>query len=216
MENSLGGDPLVPLATRAAPEQSTHVTGALKEDYMLGFTSITAAVIAGILGLSPPNRAGSAVGPATDLPPGTTIPVTLDQDIPIKEDQFGQTFPAHVTRDVVVNGKVTVPEGSPAKVKLVPSSEKSDNVTLRLAEVRTNEGTQTVNSSDARPDTERSHKGLGKKTGIGAAAGAVVGAITGAGIVKGAVVGAGGGLAWGLLGGQKQIGRDTQLEFSTK
>jgi hypothetical protein len=189
---------------------------ALKEDDMLGFTSITAAAVAGILGLSPPNRAGSALGPAIDLPPGTTIPVTLDQDIPIKQEQFGQMFPAHVTRDVVVNGKVTVAEGSPAKVKLVPSSEKSDNVTLRLAEVRTNGGTQTVNSSDARPDTERSHKGLGKKTGIGAAAGAVVGAITGVGIVKGAVVGAGGGLAWGLLGGQKQIGRDTQLEFSTK
>jgi hypothetical protein len=101
-------------------------------------------------------------------------------------------------------------------VKLVPSSEKEDNVTLQLAEVRVNGQNQSVNSSDARPDTERSHDGLGKKTGIGAAAGAVVGAITGVGLVKGAVLGAGGGLAWGLLSGSKQIGRDTQVEFQTK
>jgi len=35
-------------------------------------------------------------------------------------------------------------------------------------------------------------------------------------LVKGAVLGAGGGLAWGLLSGSKQIGRDTQVEFQTK
>ena len=199
---------------------------------MRGMKSITMAAIVGaqMLGMTPglahartvnswahPGPTAPVVGRAVvDLPPGTTIPVTIDQDIPLKQEQFGQTFPAHVTRDVVVNGKVTGPAGSPAKVKLVPSTEKSDNVTLRLAEVRANGETQSVNSSDARPDTERSHQGLGKKTGIGAAAGAVVGAITGVGIVKGAVVGAGGGLAWGLLGGPKQIGKDTQVEFSTK
>jgi hypothetical protein len=153
---------------------------------------------------------------AVDIPPGTSIPITLDQDIPVKQDQFGREFPAHVTRDVTIDSKVTIPEGTPGSVKLVPSSEKSDNVTLRLVELRVNGETQSVKTGDARPDTERSHHGLGEKTGIGAAAGAVVGAITGAGIVKGAVVGAGGGLAWGLLGGGKQIGRDTRVEFHTK
>lgn len=153
---------------------------------------------------------------AVDIPPGTSVPVTLDQDIPIKQEQVGQTFTAHVTRDVVVNDKVVVPEGSPAKVKLVPSSEKSDNATLQLAELRVNGEAQSVKSGDAHPDTERSHNGLAKKTGIGAAAGAVIGAVTGAGLVKGALVGAGGGLAWGYFGGSKQIGKDTQLEFSVK
>jgi len=183
---------------------------------MLGITSIAGAALVGVLSLSPRVAALPASGTGIDIPPGTSVPVTLDQDIPLKQDQFGQTFDAHVTRDVVVNGKVSVPEGSPAKVKLVPSSEKEDNVTLQLAEVRVNGQNQSVNSSDARPDTERSHDGLGKKTGIGAAAGAVVGAITGVGLVKGAVLGAGGGLAWGLLSGSKQIGRDTQVEFQTK
>lgn len=153
---------------------------------------------------------------AVDIPPGTSIPVTLDRDIPVKQEEFDRTFPAHVTRDVTIDNRVAIPEGTPARVKLVPSSEKDDNVTLRLVELRVGGKTQTVKTGDARPDTKRSHHGLGEKTGIGAAAGAVVGAITGAGIVKGAVVGAGGGLAWGLLGGQKQIGRDTQVEFQTE
>jgi hypothetical protein len=153
---------------------------------------------------------------AIDIPPGTTIPVTLDEDIPLKQEQIGQTFTAHVTRDVSVNGSVAVPEGSPAKVKLVPSSEKENTATLQLTEVRVNGENRSVKTSDAHPDSERSHSGLAKKTGIGAAAGAVIGAITGAGIVKGAIIGAGGGLAWGWFGGSKQIGKDTRVEFAVK
>lgn len=195
-------------------------------------TRYFATAIAGVLALgarSPaPAHAGSydagpsrpvlagTYGSTVDIPPGTTIPVTLDEDIPIKREQFGKTFTAHVTRDVTINGNVALPEGAPAQVELVPSSEKSDNVSLRLVEVRVGGETQKVKTGDARPDTERSHHGLAEKTGIGAAAGAVVGAITGAGVVKGAVVGAGGGLAWGLLGGGKQIGRDTRVEFQSK
>lgn len=153
---------------------------------------------------------------AIDIPPGTTIPVTLDEDVPLKQEQIGKTFTAHVTRDVSVNNSVAVAEGSPAKVKLVPSSEKENTATLQLVEVRVNGENQSVKTSDAHADSERSHNGLAKKTGIGAAAGAVVGAITGAGVLKGAIVGAGGGLAWGYFGGSKQIGKDTQVEFAVK
>ena len=182
---------------------------------------ITVGLVAGLLALI---EWGPAFGvqparlaePAVDIPPGTSIPITLDRDVPVKQEEFDRTFPAHVTRDVTIDNRVAIPEGTPARVKLVPSSDKDDNVTLRLVELRVGGKTQSVKTGDARPDTERSHHGLGEKTGIGAAAGAVVGAITGAGIVKGAVVGAGGGLAWGLLGGQKQIGRDTQVEFQTE
>jgi hypothetical protein len=182
---------------------------------MSGMRYLAIATVLGLpaLGMSAPSSAG---GPTVEIPPGTSIPVTIDQDIPIKQEQVGQTFPAHVTRDVTVNGSVVVPQGSPAKVKLVPSSENKDNATLQLAEVRVNGDNQELKTSDARADTERSHKGMGKKTAIGAAAGAVIGAVTGAGLVKGAIVGAGGGLAWGYFGGSKQIGKDTQLEFSVK
>ncbi|HTK42698.1 MAG TPA: hypothetical protein VL287_13990 [Gemmatimonadales bacterium] len=184
---------------------------------MFGLPSIAVAALAGVLSLNGPGPTVSSSRPAVNLPPGTSVPVTIDQDIPLKKDQFGQVFPAHVTRNVVVNGKVSVPEGTPAKVKLVQSADSAGNeaATLQLAEVQVDGKSQTVSSSNARPDSERSHEGWEKKTGIGAAAGAVVGAITGVGLVKGAVLGAGGGLAWGLLGGGKQIGKDTQVEFQT-
>src|SRR5690242_7623852 len=72
---------------------------------------------------------------AINIPPGTSIPITVDRDIPIQQEQFGQTFPAHVTRDVTIDSKVSIPEGTPARVRLVPSSETSDNVTLQLVEL---------------------------------------------------------------------------------
>ncbi|HSB54261.1 MAG TPA: hypothetical protein VLD58_07885, partial [Gemmatimonadales bacterium] len=134
-------------------------------------TGYFATAIAGLLALGAGSPAPAYAGPhdagpsrpvlagtygsAVDIPPGTTIPVTLDEDIPVKREQFGKTFPAHVTRDVTVNGNVALPEGTPAQVELVPSSEKSDNVSLRLVEVRVGGETEKVKTGDARPDTER-------------------------------------------------------------
>ncbi len=121
------------------------------------------------------------------IPRGTDIAVTLDEEIPIDRDRFGDTFAAHVDRDVVVKGDVVIPAGAPAKVKLVESSEKANAATVRLAELRVNGKMRDVAVSDAR-----------------AAAGAIVGA----------VIGAGGGLAWGLLSdGGRAIEDDTTLRF---
>ena len=148
------------------------------------------------------------------IPPGTDIPVTLSEDVTIKRDHFGDTFDAKVARDVVVKGKVVIPAGAPAKVKLVESSEKANAATVRLSDVQVNGSMQDVTSSDARADTEKSGLNTGQKTAVGAAAGAVVGAVTGAGVLEGAVVGAGGGLAWGLLTDQgRKIDDGTTLRF---
>jgi len=146
-----------------------------------------------------------------NIPSGTPIPVTLDEDIPIKRDRMGETFEAHVTRDVVVDGEVAIPAGAPAEVTLVKSDEKGDNATLRLSGVHVRGEMRSVNADVAHADTDQAGMGTGKKTAIGAAAGAVVGAVTGAGVLKGAVVGAGGGLAWGLLSG-----KDTEVEDGTR
>ena len=148
------------------------------------------------------------------IPVGTDIPVTLTEDVPIDRDHFGDTFDAKVTRDVVSKGKVVIPAGSPAKVKLVESSEKANAATVRLSDVQVNGEMRDVTGSDARADTEKDGLSTGEKAAVGAAAGAVVGAVTGAGLLEGAVVGAGGGLAWGLLTdrGQK-IDDGTTLRF---
>ena len=134
--------------------------------------------------------------------------VVLDQGRRLAEGS-----PAHVTRDVVVNGKVAVPQGAPAEVKLMPSEEQANSATLQLSKLEVGGRMRQVNTSSARADAEEK-LGTGKKTAIGAAAGAVVGAVTGAGVIKGAVVGAGGGLAWGLLShSAKRVEDDTHLKF---
>lgn len=156
--------------------------------------------------------AGSAV---LTIPRGTDIPVTLDEDVPIRSDRVGQSFDARVTRDVVVDGEVVIAAGSPAEVKLVKSEDKADAATLRLSRVHVDGEMRRVKTDVAKADTEGAGLNTGEKTAVGAAAGAVVGAVTGAGVLEGAIVGAGGGLAWGLLDEEGQeVKDDTALRFA--
>ena len=149
------------------------------------------------------------------IPRGTDIPVTLDENIPIEQDKIGDTFEAHVTRDVVVNGEVVIPEGSPAEVRLVKSPENAEAATLRLTGINVDGDMRGVKTEVAKADSDKSGLNTAEKTAVGAAAGAVVGAVTGAGVIEGAVVGAGGGLAWGLLDKQgRAVPDDTRLRFS--
>ncbi len=156
--------------------------------------------------------AGSTV---LTIPAGTDIPVTLDEDVPIEQEHIGDTFEAHVTRDVTVKGEVVIPAGTPAEVKLVESPEKKGAATLRLARINLDGDMRSVSTDVAKPDTDERGLGTGEKTAVGAAAGAVVGAVTGAGVLEGAIVGAGGGLAWGLLDERgREVPDDTSLRFS--
>jgi hypothetical protein len=166
---------------------------------------------------------GRAVGPgpteghvtmALTIPAGTDIPVTIDENITLKSDQVGNTFPAHVTRDVVVDGSVAIPEGTPANVILVASDERPGAATFRLARVSIGGRMRHVETDVARADAAHSGLSTARKTGIGAIAGGVLGVVTGGGLLKGAIVGAGGGLAWGLLDhGTQRVGQDTRLLF---
>jgi hypothetical protein len=156
-----------------------------------------------------------AGGTVLTIPAGTDIPVTLDEDVPIEEERVGDTFEAHVTRDVTVKGEVVIPAGSPAEVKLVRSPEKADAATLRLSSVNVDGERRSVNTDVAKADTDERGLGTKEKTAVGAAAGAVVGAVTDAGVLEGAIVGAGGGLAWGLLDERgREVSDDTRLRFS--
>jgi hypothetical protein len=176
-----------------------------------GAAALPVATSAGAQQLAHADRAAAH---APTIPSGTGVPVTLDQNVSVKSDNVGNTFDAHVTRDVVVDGQVAIPEGAPAQVKLVQSSDNKDAATLRLMSVQVNGRTHPVATEDARADTRHGGLSTAKRTGVGAAAGAVVGAVTGLGVVKGALVGAGGGLAWGLLDKNRQVDRGTPLMFS--
>jgi hypothetical protein len=153
---------------------------------------------------------------AVTIPPGTDIPVTIDETIALKRDQVGHTFPAHVTRDVVVNGAVAIRAGAPANVVLIESPETPGAAAFSLGNVSIGGHMRPVQTDVARADATRSGLNTAKKTGIGAIAGGVIGLVTGGGggLLKGAVVGAGGGLAWGLLDkGTQQVKADTPLAF---
>ena len=148
------------------------------------------------------------------IPAGTAIPVTLSEDVTVKESNLDKTFDGTVTRDVVVDGAVVIRQGAPAQVQLVRNTENQDQATLQLSGVQLNGEMRNVSTDDAQADTHKDRGEAAKKTGIGAAAGAVIGAVTGVGVVKGAVLGAGGGLAWGLLGGRdREVDQGTQLQF---
>jgi hypothetical protein len=151
---------------------------------------------------------------ALTIPAGTDIPVTIDEGITLKADQVGNIFPAHVTRDVVVDGSLVIPGGAPANVILIASDGKPGAATFRLARVSIDGTMRRVETDVAHADGAKSGLSTGKKTGIGALAGGVLGVVTGGGLLKGAVVGAGGGLAWGLLShGTRRVEPDTQLLF---
>jgi hypothetical protein len=155
--------------------------------------------------------------PALTIPPGTYIPVTIDQNIALKRDQIGKTFAAHITRDVVVNGAVAIPAGAPAEVALIESQDTPNAASFRVARISIGGRMRPVRTDVARADATQSGLSTGKKTGIGAIAGGVIGLVTGGGggLLKGAAVGAGGGLAWGLLDkGTTQVKADTPLAFS--
>ena len=192
----------------------------LRRTWIAALTSAALLITSPSLAQDPSND-GYAVadyraerGARVTIPAGTAIPVTLDEEIPIKRDRLGDSFEAHVKRDVVVNGKTVIPAGAPAKVELVQSSETPNAATVRLSEVRVEGEMREVTVGDARADTDASGLSTGEKTAVGAAAGAIVGAVSGAGVLKGAVVGAGGGLAWGLLSDRgRKIDDGTTVRF---
>jgi hypothetical protein len=153
---------------------------------------------------------------APEIPSGTDIPVTLDENIPVTRDHIGDTFQGHITRDIKVDGRVALVADTPVEVKLVEQSAGSKAATLRLVKVNVNGDMRRVQADVAKADTDERGLSTAKKTGVGAAAGAIVGAVTGVGVLKGAIVGAGGGLAWGLLDGNQthEVKDDTRLRFS--
>lgn len=157
--------------------------------------------------------------PAVTIPTGADIPVTLDVNVALQRDQVGNTFPAHITRDVLVDGAVAIPAGAPAEVALVESEHTPGAASFRLVGVSIGGQMRAVRTGVARADAARSGSSTGRKTGIGALAGGALGLVLGGGegLLKGAAAGAGGGLAWGLLDhGTRRVEHDTPLLFSLR
>ncbi len=147
-----------------------------------------------------------------DLPAGTRIRVSLDQDLGSKINQPGDTFTATVADDVVVNGQTVIPQGARAQGTVIDAKALGRfmggaRLEVRLERVQSRWGIYPVATSTI----ERVEKGKGKRTGLfaggGAALGALVGGLAGGG--KGALIGglsgAGAGTAGSAFTGNKNI-----------
>jgi len=146
------------------------------------------------------------------LPSGTTLDITLDQEIGTKASKVGDTFSGTVTKDVVAtNGEVAVPAGSkvfgrvtgldnsdhagePAAIKVDFERIEVRGTSHQLSARVTATNLQT-RGADTREETLR-------KAGVGAAAGAVLGAVLSGGdlqkILIGGALGAAAGTAISL------------------
>jgi len=134
------------------------------------------------------------------LPSGTILNVRLEQALSSKTGKVGDTFKATSAEDVIVDGRLVAPRGSPMLGQVTqarPSGKLKGLAQLTLGLVELQAGGQTYPlkvgtlTFEARPTT----KDDAKKVGLGAGAGAVIGAITGG--RKGAAIGAAAGAAAG-------------------
>jgi hypothetical protein len=167
---------------------------------------------------TPSSPAPSAAPPAPPpptvivLPASTHIRVRLDQDLGSKISQPGQSFPATIASDVVVNGETIIPRGARAEGTVVDAKplgafKGGALLSVRLDRVHTRWGSYPVSTAAI----DQVEQGKGKRTagfiGGGAGLGALLGGIAGGG--KGAAIGAlaggGAGTAGGALTGNKQI-----------
>ena len=153
---------------------------------------------------------------ASTLPTGSTVTVTLDQQVGTKNSKVGDTFSATVVDAIVAsNGQTVVPAGSKVYGK-VTGLQDSDNATqkaaIRLDFERINvngverpfEANITATNLETSGNDTRNE--TLKKAGIGAAAGAVLGAVLGGGdvskIIGGAAIGAAAGTVISLGAGE--------------
>jgi len=159
------------------------------------------------------------------VPVGAKITVVTDQSVSSKTAKAGETVTGSVAHDVISEGKVVIPKGSPVKLT-VSSVQASGRLStpaklyLRLRTVTVGGKTYTIATSSA----GRTLGGKGKRDagfiGGGAAGGAIIGALAGGG--KGAAIGAAAGAGAGTAGaaatGKKDIEfpAETKLAFTTR
>ena len=159
------------------------------------------------------------------VPVGAKISVVTDQSVSSKTARIGETVTGSVAQDVISEGKVVIPKGSP--VKLTVSSVQASGRLSTPAKLYLRLRTVTVGGKTypfATNSAGRTLGGKGKRDagfiGGGAAGGAIIGALAGGG--KGAAIGAAAGAGAGTAGaaatGKKDIEfpAETRLGFTTR
>jgi len=117
---------------------------------------------------------------AVTIPSDTSIHVRLSDTIDSSRAKVGDTFVASVSENVNVNGKMVIPRGAPAKVRLVDLSKSGKfagktGLGVMLTEVRVGANWVTLDTGEVTRTSGSQGKNTAIKTGIGAGLGAAIG-----------------------------------------
>jgi hypothetical protein len=173
--------------------------------------------------LPPPRPAPTApVVRSITLDSGTTLPVRITQTLDSATAQQGQTFSGVLASDILSDGMVVLPQGTPVSGRVTTVQEAAhfkgnSLLTIELTSLdRKGDHLPIATDSFSKAGNGRG-KNSAEKIGGGAAIGAILGGIFGGG--KGAAIGAaaGGGAGTGVQaatrGQQVQIESETLVRF---
>lgn len=158
-----------------------------------------------------------------EIPSGTTLVVSMIDDVDSQRDRIGQTFRASVAEPVVVNGETIIPRGADVLAKLVDDKESGKltgrtELTMDLMSIQVRGRMVDINTQEVTTASEsrtgRSEKVVGGTAALGAIIGAIAGGGKGAAI--GAISGAGAGAAAQVMtkGQRVKIPSETRLSFT--
>lgn len=156
------------------------------------------------------------------LPAGTTIPVRITQTLDSATAQQGDRFSGAVASDIVQDGVVVLPQGTPVTghvdtVQDAAHFKGSSLLTISLNSINRKGEHLEITTEPYTKEGEGRGKNTAEKVGGGAAVGAILGGILGGG--KGAAIGsvAGGGVGAGAQaatrGQQVQIPSESIIRF---
>lgn len=169
----------------------------------------------------PPPPAAPVVHNVT-LPAGTTVPVRITQTLDSATTQTGDKFTGVVASDIVDNGVLVLPAGTPVTGRVDEAKDAahfkgSSLLSISLTSISRHGERIDVATDPFTKEGEGRGKNTAEKVGGGAAVGAILGGILGGG--KGAAIGAtaGGGVGAGAntitRGQQVQIPSESVVRF---
>ena len=150
-------------------------------------------------------------------PVGTDIPIRITERLDSATAQDGQPFNGVTTREVVHDGAVVIPAGSPVSGRVVEAKDAAhfkghSSLSVQLTEVRRHGSALPISTDAYTLEGKNRGPNSAEKIGGGAAVGAVLGGIFGHG--KGAAIGAlaGGGAGTAVQG----VTRGQQVEIASE
>ena len=151
------------------------------------------------------------------IPAGSTLPIRITQTLDSATTQPGETFNATVATDIIIDGLVAIPQGTPVTGRVSEVHEAahykgSSLLSLELTNItRKGERIPITTQTYSKEGTGRG-KNTAEKVGGGAAVGAILGGLLGGG--KGAAIGAASGGALGA--GANTVTRGQQVQIPSE